>query len=82
MTSDIHGIFVTVFQIALVVLSFSSILRGVCGPLPFLVSFGLVELFRVVISIFFGILNFSAFIQIAIIMDTRYDNNNMKEDLK
>ena len=77
-TADIHAIQAVSFQFVVLSLSLGGISRAVFGHLPYWTCFMLTEMYKVAFSFFFGLLNVSAFLQMAIILDIR---NELKEYL-
>jgi hypothetical protein len=70
-TSDIQAIMALNHQFLIISLALGGIARAVFGPLPFWATFGLIKMFEVFLSLSFGLMNVSALLQMAIIMDTR-----------
>ena len=80
-TSDLHVIQALAAQSSVVFFSLGVVGRVQLGPLPFWASFLAVEAFKVSTCFFFALLNVSAALQIAIIMDIREVSDFKKRQL-
>ena len=71
MTADINMLIWIAGDLAIFIMSVGACARALLGPLPFFLTFALVESYKILMMALLGACNVSAFVQFAIITNQR-----------